>query len=271
MFQISILHRCVCLTSRPCLPLPDHPHPLSGNQLSTSGNLRSTSSWWLTGGNFTLLAMSGTGEGVLLSCEDGATSSCSICKDETLFVETMRGRRCGLSFVFCENEADGMVESGGRDGGGEGSGSSEEMEIGGGGGSLCLKDSDLDGERVLVSLSWGWPCEIFDLAEAALRAEGSLLMAAEEGKYSPLLTFDSISLSPACLPRLNSDTLLILPLVLFVPPVPLRLLFGVFAFSLPSMILALGGGCNIHWVSLRLVGWVLTTGGCRSLISGFRA
>ena len=215
--------------------------------------------------------MSGTGEGALLSCEAGATSSCSICKEETLFAETTRGRRCGLSFDFCENEADGMVESGGRGGGGEDSGSSDEMEIGGGGVSLRLKESDLDGERVFVSLSCGWPWEILDLAEAVLRADGSLLMAAEEGKCSPLLTFDSISLSPTCLPRLNSDTLLILPLLLFVPPVPLRLLFGVFALSLPSMTLALGGGCNIHRVSLRLVGCVLTTGGCRSLISGFRA
>ena len=215
--------------------------------------------------------MSGTGEGVLLSCEAGATSSCSMCKEETLLVETMRGRRCGLSFGFCDNETDGMVESGGRGGGGEGSGSSEEMEIGGGGGCLRLRDSDLEGERVSVSLSCGWPCRTVDLAETVLRADGSLLMAVEEGKCSPFLSLDSTSLSPTCFPKLNSDAFLILPLLLFVPAVPLRLLFGVNALSLPSMIFALGGGCNIHWVSLRLVGCVLTTGGCRSLISGFRA
>ena len=215
--------------------------------------------------------MSGTGEGVLLSCEAGATSSCSICKEETLFVETMSGRRCGLSFDFCENEADGMVENGGRSGGGEGSGSSEEMEIGGGGGILRLKDSELEGERVFVSLSCGCPCGVVDLAEVVLRADGSLLIAAEDGKCSPFLNLDSISLSPTCFPKLRSDAFLILPLLLFVPPVPLRLLFGVYALSLPSMIFALGGGCSIHWDSFRLVGCVLTTGGCRSLISGFRA
>ena len=186
-------------------------------------------------------------------------------------METMSGRRCGLSFDVCDNEADGMVASGGRSGGGEANGSSEEMEIGGCGGILRLKDSELEGERVFVSLSCGWPCRAVDLTEAVLRADGSLLIAAEEGKRSPFLTLDSISLSPTCLPKLRSGTFLILPLLLFVPPVPLRLLFGAYALSLPSMIFALGGGCSIHWVSFRLVGCVLTTGGCRSLISGFRA
>ena len=215
--------------------------------------------------------MSVTGEGLLLSCEAGATSSCSICNEETLFVETMSGRRCGLSFDFCDNEADGMVESGGRGGSEEGSGSSGEMEIEGGGGILPLKDSDLDGERVFVSLSCGWPCGPVDLAEVVLRADGPLLMAAEDGRCSPFLSLGSISLSPICLPKLRSDAFFMLPLLLFVQPVPLRLLFGVFVLSLPSMIFALGGGCSIHWVSLRFVGCVLTTGGCRSLISGFRA
>lgn len=52
------------------------------------------------------------------------------------------------------------------------------------------------------------------------------------------------------------------------PLLPLRLRF---ARSLPSITFAGGGGCSIHRVAPLLVGWVLTTGGCKSFTGGFRA
>lgn len=177
-------------------------HPLSGNQLSTSGSRKSASSRRLTGGSFTLTAASGIGADaalMVLSWVEGATSSCRTWRDEALFVEMSRGRRCGgRSFGFWGRDADGMVESGGRAAGGGKREGSEDMLMGGGGG-LRFIDSDEGGRRESGgSLSCGWPCAIL-IDEAVLLAEDTLLIATEDeaaSEFSPLFSFDSIKRSP---------------------------------------------------------------------------
>ena len=104
------------------------------------------------------------------------------------------------------------------------------------------------------SLLCGWPCPIF-IDDAVLLAEETLLIATEDdavARFSPRLSFDSIRRSPTRRPRLSG--FFPLALLSLLAPLPLLLLFGVFALSLPSMIFAFGGGCNIHCVSLRCVG-----------------
>ena len=91
-------------------------------------------------------APSGSGEEFLLSFVAGTTSSWSMWREETLFVDRSGERRCGgLSFCFCGKEEEGIVESGGRDCGGERREGSVVIERVGGCGCLRCGDSDLDG------------------------------------------------------------------------------------------------------------------------------
>lgn len=85
----------------------------------------------------------------------------------------------------------------------------------------------------------------------------------KESGVSPFFSLASRSLELICRPRFVSST----PLRLLAP-LSLRLLF---ARSFPSMILADGGGCSIHFVAPLWVGCELTMGGCKSFNGGFLA
>lgn len=123
------------------------------------------------------------------------------------------------------------------------------------------------------SLSWRWLWG--GGSDLALSREGRRIMGTvtdvcsetNDGGRSPRLTFSSINRSPTLRPRLVSS-LFRLESLWLLTPLPLRLLL---ALILPSIIFALGGGWSIHLDSLRWVGCVLTTGGCRSFTAGFRA
>ena len=133
-------------------------------------------------------------------------------------------------------------------------------------------------EGASPSLSCGWPwAMVVEDADLLLRAEETRLIAVEdsaaEGRL-PCFSFETTRRSPICRPRDMSEGFLMVPLLQLLPPLVLLLRVGVFsrlALSLPSITLALGGGCSIHNVSVLFLGWVLTTGGWRSLISGFLA
>lgn len=139
-------------------------------------------------------------------------------------------------------------------------------------GRECCESCTTVGEVVIDgsgSLSCLWPP--IGVSDLTLSLDGNLIIEVDadidSGGCSPRLTFSSINLSPTFRPRFISS-LFRLESLLLLTPLPLRLRV---ALSLPSMMRALGGGCSIHWVSLRCVGCVLTTGGCRSLTAGLRA
>lgn len=162
--------------------------------------------------------------------------------------------KLGLSFMrdggLCRDDCDSETEDGCKDASKAGAGGRNSSDVNIGGGRFFRRDGvDVaDSIEFLVSLSCGWPSISRSPCPKSQSLDFSLdrLKRSPVGGRSPLLTFSSISRSPTRLPKLTAS-----PPLRLLPPLPLRLRF---ARTLPSMILALGGGCSIHLVSLLCVG-----------------
>lgn len=148
---------------------------------------------------------------MVLSCEDGATSSCSIFRDEALAVVGGSGRRCGgPSFRRWGRVSEGIVDMGGRGGEGEESGGMELTKMGRG---WFSRFAEMERVRVDVSASPSRCAASADVADCWLRAERPLLIVMEDSGDMPFLSFDSISRSPTLRLKFTSGAFFKVPLV----------------------------------------------------------